>query len=340
MLKHPLCNQLTRLILNLLCIHFLLFACGQKKEQSNTVSIAPSGKIQDEEAGTSTYAHLLNAQAWEKKTLTMGTTGNIKIHKDFPSKELYPHTIEVLLPPNYENSDQRYPVLYMHDGHNAFNPETASYGTDWAIDEVTEKLWSKSTVKPFIVVAIWVKSEVRRSEYMPEEPRELVFSEENQKEFSKFSDEKIYSDKYLSFLVDEVKPFIDKTYKTLPDQSNTYVMGSSMGGLISAYAICKYPDIFYGAGCVSTHWPALDGIFIEYLKDNLPDPANHKIYWDYGTETLDKDYEPYQKRVDKLMEKKGYKEGENWITKGFEGHEHSEKDWRRRVYIPISFFFG
>lgn len=79
---------------------------------------------------------------------------------------------------------------------------------------------------------------------------------------------------------------------------------------------------------------------IEYLKTHLPDPQSHKIYFDFGTETLDKEYEPYQRRADSLMTQQGYIYGENWLTKKFDGDDHSERAWRKRLPIPILFLFG
>ena len=95
----------------------------------------------------------------------------------------------------------------------------------------------------------------------------------------------ICSDHYLRFIVEELKPYVDAHYRTLPDQHNTFIMGSSMGGLISLYAMCEYPHVFGGAGCVSTHFPIGRGIALKYMQDNLPDPKTHKFYFDYGTRT-------------------------------------------------------
>jgi len=113
-----------------------------------------------------------------------------------------------------------------------------------------------------------------------------------------------------------------------------------MGGLISLYAICEYPQVFGGAGCVSTHWPVLKQLMINYLKTHLPDPANHKLYFDFGTEGLDNGYEPYQIKVDKVIQKGGYIAGQNWITRKYEGHSHHESYWRKRVHIPLRFLLG
>lgn len=155
------------------------------------------------------------------------------------------------------------------------------------------------------------------------------------------------SDKYLKFLVTELKPLIDSTFSTFTDQSNTYISGSSMGGLISMYAICEYPDVFGGAACLSTHWPGtipaennpVPAAFLKYLKDHLPLPVNHRIYFDYGSETLDAFYKPFQLKADEIMKAKGYA-SKNWITREFPGENHSEKAWNKRFSIPVVFLLG
>ena len=124
-------------------------------------------------------------------------------------------------------------------------------------------------------------------------------------------------------------------------------MGSSMGGLISMYAICEYPEVFGGAGCLSTHWVAdpnrfyeeVPKAYIKYLSENLPDPSKHKIYFDFGTETLDQYYEPWQKMADEVMKEKGYSK-KNWMTKKFPGEAHIEDAWAARLAIPLIFLMG
>jgi enterochelin esterase-like enzyme len=117
-----------------------------------------------------------------------------------------------------------------------------------------------------------------------------------------------------------------------------------MGGLISLYAICEYPEVFGGAACLSTHWtgiyqnhdnPIPDTI-VSYLKTNLPDSKSHKIYFDYGNQTLDSLYRPWQKKVDVLMKAKGFTP-KNWKTHFFAGKDHSERSWRERFFIPLEF---
>jgi predicted alpha/beta superfamily hydrolase len=113
-----------------------------------------------------------------------------------------------------------------------------------------------------------------------------------------------------------------------------------MGGLISLYAISEYPDIFGGAICMSTHWPIANGVTVGYVKDHLPSPQSHKLYFDYGTKTLDAQYEQYQTIVDDMIKQAGYEYGKNWVTRKFPGADHSERSWRKRVHIPLTLMLG
>ena len=140
--------------------------------------------------------------------------------------------------------------------------------------------------------------------------------------------------------MEDLKPFIDTRFKTKKGRESTFIAGSSMGGLLSAYAICEYPEVFGGAACFSTHWPPLEGVFLEYLKSNLPDPATHKIYFDHGTEGLDGEYEAFQMIADSAMKARGYEHSENWITMKFEGAGHIEKEWHSRFHIPMELLFS
>jgi len=114
-------------------------------------------------------------------------------------------------------------------------------------------------------------------------------------------------------------------------------MGSSMGGLVSAYAMAEYPRVFGGAAALSTHWPAGDGCVVDWLAAHLPDPGTHRFYFDHGTRTLDAAYAPYQSRMDAAMRKGGYIDGRNWKSRVFDGADHSEKSWHARLDVPLQF---
>ena len=268
------------------------------------------------------------------------------IHKNFPSKYVIERNIEVWLPDDYDNIDAL-PVLYMLDGQNIFHGKKDwgkdTYNHGWQVDETLDSLFDIGVISEMIVVGIFHTGVKRYSEYMPAQPAEEIKKHLSQSEKWFQNSYKLYgitSDNFLKFIVKELMPFINTNYKTIKEKNSTFIAGSSMGGLISAYAICEYPNIFGGAACISTHWTLLDGYFIKYLKDNLPNPENHKIYFDYGTLGEDSAYEPYQLKVDSLMISIGYKRNINWITKKFEGDKHHEDSWRKRFHYPITFFLN
>lgn len=281
-----------------------------------------------------------NRTAWIKKLppakKISNVTGEVYRYENFPTEITRTRNIDVWLPPDYaRNTGERYAVLYMHDGQNLFSPAEAVGGVEWGIDETLTRLISEKKVRGTIVVGIW-NTAYRFTEYAPQKASDLV-TRRNIKSSPLVKPPEGESDKYLRFIVGELKPFIDENYRTKTNASNTFVMGSSMGGLISLYAISEYPNIFGGAGGVSTQFPLGDGIIIGYMKKFLPSPKNHKIYFDYGTEGLDADYEPFQRRADKVMKSKGYKQNKNWLTRKFDGAAHDEKSWAKRVAVPLEF---
>lgn len=260
----------------------------------------------------------------------------------FESKYVDTRPIEILFP-TVQKEGARYPVLYMFDGQNIFH-EFKGWGgkinRGWQVDEILDSLNSIGSVPEIIVVGIFNNGKKRGSEYMPEKPKDLVkkrIQTTNHDWYKHYREIPPESDNQLKFIVEELKPYVDAHFNTKSDLANTFVGGSSMGGLISAYAICEYPEVFGGAACFSTHWPPLDGVFLEYIKNNLPDPSNHKIYFDYGTVGLDAEYEPFQQIADAAMEKRGFEKNKNWITFKDEGADHNEKDWNARFHLPMQF---
>lgn len=260
--------------------------------------------------------------------------------EDFPSRHVPARHVDIWLPAGYEtNIERHYPVLYMHDGQNCFLAEYCSYGVPWDVQSALGRLAAAGEVEPAIIVAAWSIGPLRHLEYQPARPF-LYLSSHARRRILTGLGGRPRSDSYLAFIVEELKPFIDTHYRTRPDRAHTAIMGSSMGGLISLYAICEYPDVFGAAGCVSTHWPAVEGVIVPYLGEHLPDPATHRIYFDFGTETLDALYRPTQMLVDDLMLAVGYEPNVNWITRVFPDARHFEADWAARVHIPIKFMLS
>ena len=295
------------------------------------------------------FAFMLPSSAQNTASINV-SAGKMIRYENFNSKYTESRNVDVWLPSGY-NPQKKYNVLYMQDGQMLFDSISNWNHQEWCVDETMSKLLQEKKIHDCIIVGIWNSGKNRHSDYCPEKPFESLTPAQQdtllktkRKNGAIVFAAKPNSDNYLKFLVTELKPFIDSVYSTNKNQQQTFIAGSSMGALISVYAICEYPQVFGAAACLSTHWPVIytninnsiaDSIY-SYLKANLPSPKNHKIYFDYGTTTLDTLYEPYQKRVDVLMKQKGFT-SKNWITKRFEGADHSEKAWRNRLNIPLQF---
>lgn len=278
------------------------------------------------------------------------SSGSLIRFPSFKSQFVDLRNVDVWLPEGYSKK-QKYAVLYMHDGQMLFDAESTWNKQSWEVDEVAGKLISEGKTQKFIVVGIWNNGMKRHPEYFPQKPYEN-FNGTQKKIISDIlikmgkinSEFNPVSDNYLKFIITELKPFIDKNFNTNPNRSHTFIAGSSMGGLISMYAICEYPKVFGGAACLSTHWTGIyqnndnpiPDAFVYYLKNNLPNPKNHKLYFDYGDKTLDSLYKPSQERVDRILLEKGYS-NINWKTSYFPGKDHSEKSWKERINIPLEF---
>jgi predicted alpha/beta superfamily hydrolase len=264
----------------------------------------------------------------------------IQHYPDFPSQHIPPRRVDVWVPPGYAaDAETRLPVIYMQDGQNLFTPSLAYGGEDWGIAEAITRLALNRVIRGAIVVGVWNYA-ARWREYMPQKPLHVAQAYELLARFSETQGGPPYSDGVLRFLVEELKPFIDRTYRTLPGQPDTFIMGSSMGGLFSLYALEQYPQVFGGAGCLSTHWPSGGNLLVDQLGAALPPPGRHKLYFDYGTLGLDAEYEPYQQRFDEHLRATGYLHGTDWLTRKFVGADHNEASWRARLDIPLQFLLG
>jgi len=267
------------------------------------------------------------------------------------SKFTDPRRVVVWLPSSYRKNGPRHAVLYMHDGQNLFDPVLGYGGKEWQIDEHLDRLIRAKQVRPTIVVGIW-NTPKRLQEYVPSKAFASLPDEYRGKVKALYGGNPL-SDGYLKFIVRELKPTIDRRFRVKTDRANTAIMGSSMGALISLYAIDEYPKVFGAAGMMSTHWPlvihadnspvgdaeyeAVSSTFERYLAPALPNPANHRLYFDHGSETLDATYARYQTRVDAVVAKRGYVQGRNWLTRSFPGQKHNEDSWASRVDIPLKF---
>lgn len=290
-------------------------------------------------------------EAGQLAPLPVVSRGVIERITNFRSQYVTPRHIDIWLPDGYR-SDGKYAVLYMHDGQMLFDAAITWNQQTWAVADVMSKLTDAGVIRDCIIVGIWNAGSSRHADYFPQRPfeqlpanyRQFLLQQAKRADGTALFVGEIQSDNYLRFITRELKPLVDRTYATLPNAENTFIAGSSMGGLISLYAVCEYPDLFGGAACLSTHWVGvmtdaptpIPDAFVDYLRQHLPDPAHHRIYFDHGTETLDALYEPHQVKVDQVMKSRGYSAA-SWQTRKFAGADHSENAWRQRLHLPLSF---
>lgn len=251
-------------------------------------------------------------------------TGDVRKHDRFHSRYLErDRTVVVYLPPRYEEqSADRYPVLYLHDGQNVFDRAT-SFGEEWHVDESAEALIRAGSIEPLIVVGIYNTGEHRLDEYTP----------------TPLPDDGGggHADDYGRMLVEELKPFIDATYKTLPSAASTAIGGSSLGGLLTMHLGLRYPTAF---GRLAVLSPAVwwdDRVLlreVEALSGKLP----FRIWLDAGTAEGEETIENARALRDALVAK-GWVLGDDLAYLEAEGGEHNERSWAARVDAVLTFLF-
>ena len=261
-----------------------------------------------------------------------------------------PRPIDVWLPSGY-SPDRRYAVLYMQDGQNLFDASQTWNKAAWNVHEALSKLTQQGRVQDTIVVGIPNNGKYRYSEYYPEKYLALVPTDVREDYVHRAQWDRTLGDAYLRYIVEELKPMIDRTYSTRAGPTGTFLMGSSMGGMISLYAMCEFPGVFGGVAALSTHWVGRPSAWgppeklqndffpmaaITYLRKNLPQPGSHRIYMDHGTTGLDAIYGKHQMEIDAIGGELGYTASQ-WQSRVFEGTGHSEIDWAARVETPLKF---
>ncbi len=264
--------------------------------------------------------------------------------------------VRVWLPQGYDRSTDRYRVIYMHDGQALFEPSDSLDRNAWDVDRTLACLIAQNDVFPTLVVAIDNATIDRAREFTPQAPL-MALGEPLRKIIPRVGtagSTDLRSDAYVAMLVNRIKPRVDREFRTRPGRDDTVVMGSSLGGLISLYALCQQPQIFGTAACLSTHWPITTNAtllaplidsrveliaesFRSWLREKLPRPGAHRFYFDHGTVELDSLYPPHQLKVDALMRELGYRSQVDWTTRRFPGAAHNETAWRARLDVPMRF---
>jgi predicted alpha/beta superfamily hydrolase len=251
-----------------------------------------------------------------------GMVGDFELHRGFASKIIAaPRDVIVYLPPGYRSGDRRYPVLYMHDGQNLFDPATGFAGQEWRLDETAEQLIAAGKIQPLIIVGIYNTGGQRTREYtsgMGDSPPT-----------------------YARLIVEELKPFIDSRYRTLQGPQNTGLGGSSLGGLVSMAIGLQYPNVFGKLAILSPSVWWNDRVILHELE-RYGDKARPKIWLDIGTaegNNPQKTVEDARALRDGLVAK-GWKLDSDLRYFEAEGAAHNERAWSQRIGTALEFLFG
>jgi enterochelin esterase-like enzyme len=267
-----------------------------------------------------------------------GVYGRLVYWTDVASAHLArPRHVEIWLPPGYDDAPTaRYPVLYMSDGQNLFDPRIANTGVDWGVDEAVVRLVRRGIIPRIIVVGVWNSAD-RGPEYSP---------------WQRAPD-------YARFLIEELMPRVNAEFRTRTGPAHTAVMGSSMGGLLSFYLVTHHPDVFGACGCLSTHFPLSEAMVAQYFPGVVtaahPDTTPYVLrdiragltvlkgtrYWfDYGTQGIDSTYGPTHDAVRAWLLTQELVEGRDFVVRRYGGATHNEASWRARLDDPLTFLFG
>ena len=227
--------------------------------------------------------------------------------------------LRLYLPPGYATSGKRYPVLYMHDGQNLFDAATA-YSGEWKVDETLDALAKEGKLE-LIVVGIDNGQEKRMTELNAWDNKEFGKSEGRE---------------YTDFIVNTVKPMIDKNYRTLPGREHTAIMGSSMGGLASHYALVQHPEVFSKAGVFSpAYWTAAPAFDFVAAK---PVPKDARVFMLMGGKEgpqMNSDV----KRMAEVVKKTGHPAA-NTVLKIVPKAEHNEAFWAEELREALLWMFA
>lgn len=249
--------------------------------------------------------------------------------------------LTIWLPPGYDHAKRRYGVVYMHDGHNLFDPRKSNFNKVWAADKAMLAVaWQG--IASHIIVGIWAPGKDRQRQYLPRSFYDAA-APALRNRLDQLAQGAVVSDAYLAWLAGPLKQWVDTSFRTLPGRDHTAIVGSSMGGLMSCYAFLERPEVFGRAACVSSHWPAaipnergdFDGevaaLWDRWFAARLGAADGRRLWMDHGTATLDALYAPYQQVIDARMAQSGWQRGRDWESRVYPGAEHEENAWARRL---------
>ena len=247
-----------------------------------------------------------------------GIAGDVRTHRSIESDGLQPRDVVVWLPPGYdEEPERRYPVLYMHDGQNIFDPHTAAFKVDWRIDETADSLIRAGVIEPLIIVGIYNTAQ-RSREYTPGP----------------------LGDRYRDFVIRVAKPLIDRTYRSKQGPEYTAVGGSSAGGIVAFMLAWEHPEVFSKAICMSSAFKIEDIDYVRQVRAYRGEKKNLRLYIDNGGIGLEARLQPGIDAMLAALEEKGFQRGVDYFWVKDRDARHFEAAWGKRMPAALKLLFG
>lgn len=246
-----------------------------------------------------------------------GLMGDIRYHTGITYPGLLPHNVQVWLPPGYDSVDERYPVIYMQDGQNAFDPAASTLGFDWRADEIADSLISAGQIRNIIIVAVENTYE-RMQEYTTGAKADL----------------------YRKFIVHKLKPMIDSLYRTIPQREFTAAAGSSVGAIAAARLVFEESGVFSKLAAFSPSFKIGEINYTETVKALALKPDLFSIYLDIGEIGIEESLTEGALLMNDILINKGFTPGKNLLFNKVPLAMHNEAAWSQRLHIPLMKFFG
>ena len=249
----------------------------------------------------------------------------LHLHKEFASQLIdETFTFIVYVPQVFLDDRHRFfPVLFLHDGQNLFDPGTSFIkGNYWRVGETADALTASGEIEPLVIVGIYNNGEKRIGDYTPVEDRRLGGGK---------------ADAYGQMIVEEMRPFIGREYRTLAGAENCGMGGSSLGGLVTIYLGMRYPEVFGKLAVLSPSVWWRDRMILKYVE-RLPHKTGQRIWLDIGTREGRRAL-PDTRALKRMLVKKGWRKGKDLEYREIQGGQHTEWAWAERVGPLLKFLF-
>ena len=234
-------------------------------------------------------------------------------------------------------------LLIAHDGQNVFDRKTSTRKSTWKMAHSAVRVSQELGITPPAIVAVFHSRSAsnpwgRILDLAPQDPFQngVEPTEAN----DEISLDDLQGNRYLEQVTDEIVPAVAEALHLDLAKANKAIIGSSMGGLASLYALGKRPDYFTTCLALSPHWTAGNAPLVDALIDSLPTPGEHKVWMSHGTRGLDANYGPFQEYADRKMVEAGWREGEDFITRIYKNSGHTERSWSKYLDQPMKFWLN